>query len=129
MIGCGSALSLYKQALILRKDLKMGAGKAAVQAAHASVEAVLLIVESRNAIWKKWLEEWRSTGAKKIALRVDSLRELVDRYNSARILGVPSSFIRDAGLTQLEPGTPTAVAVGPAPAYMVDRVTGDLKLY
>ncbi len=107
----------------------MGPGKAAVQAAHASVEAVLLVIESKNSTWKTWLDEWRRNGAKKIALRVDSLQELTARYNHAKTLGLPSSFIRDAGLTQLKPGTPTAIAIGPAPEYLVDKVVGDLKLY
>jgi len=119
----------YKQSIVLRRDLRMTCGKAAAQAAHASVEAVLLILDSGRQRWLEWLREWRLQGQKKIVLRVDSEKELVEVYDKARMLGLPASLIADAGLTQLPPGTRTAVAVGPAPAQLVDRVTGSLKLY
>jgi len=37
--------------------------------------------------------------------------------------------VRDAGHTQLEPGTVTALAIGPAGDDAVDAVTGDLSLF
>ena len=40
-----------------------------------------------------------------------------------------TKIVRDAGRTQLEPGTVTALAVGPAEDDAVDAVTGDLSLY
>ncbi|MEB3756553.1 MAG: peptidyl-tRNA hydrolase Pth2 [Desulfurococcales archaeon] len=119
----------YKQALVIRRDLGMGAGKAAVQAAHASVEALFLVIDSSNKRWKLWLTEWRLTGQKKVALRVNSFTELISVYNECKNLGLPCSIIRDAGLTQLPPGTATAVAVGPGPEEIVDKITGELKLY
>ncbi|MCE4610348.1 MAG: peptidyl-tRNA hydrolase Pth2 [Desulfurococcales archaeon] len=118
-----------KQVIVLRRDLRMGRGKAAAQAAHASCEAVFTILDSGRAEWVRWLEEWRRLGQPKIVVRVDSLGELEEVYRSALEMGLPASFIRDAGKTQLEPGTPTAVAVGPAPAELVDKITGRLKLY
>ncbi|MCE4614474.1 MAG: peptidyl-tRNA hydrolase Pth2 [Desulfurococcales archaeon] len=119
----------YKQALVLRRDLGMGPGKAAVQAAHASVEAVFLVLDSPNRKWKLWLSEWKLSGQKKVALRVNSFDELINIYNECRSMGLPCSIIRDAGLTQLPPGTATAIAVGPGPGETVDEVTGELKLY
>ncbi|MDX1797252.1 MAG: peptidyl-tRNA hydrolase, partial [Candidatus Lokiarchaeia archaeon] len=34
----------------------------------------------------------------------------------------------DAGLTQLTPGTTTAVGIGPILSTEIDKITGDLKL-
>lgn len=119
----------YKQAIVVRRDLQMGRGKAAAQVAHASCEAVFLILSSHRRDWREWLEEWRRTGQKKIVLRVDSEKELVEVYEKAKALGLPSSLVRDAGHTQLPPGTLTSAAVGPAPAGLVDKVTGALKLF
>jgi PTH2 family peptidyl-tRNA hydrolase len=120
---------LYKQTIVLRRDLKMGRGKAAAQAAHASCEAVFLVIDSGRKEWLEWLRAWRMSGQEKVVLRVDSEAELVDVYMKAKSLGLPSSLVIDAGRTQLKPGTKTAVAVGPAPENLVDRVTGHLKLY
>lgn len=118
-----------KQAIVLRRDIEMGRGKAAVQAAHASCEAVFTIMESRRREWKEWLEEWRREGQKKVVLRVDSLGELLEVFDKARVEGLPASLVVDAGHTQLPPGTKTAVAVGPAPEELVDRITGGLRLF
>ncbi len=119
----------YKQAIVIRRDLQMGRGKAAAQAAHASCEAVFLVLESTRREWREWLDAWRRTGQKKVVLRVDSLEELRGVYRRAVAEGLPASIVVDAGHTQLPPGTTTAVAVGPAPEDRVDRVTGHLKLF
>ncbi|GBF09714.1 peptidyl-tRNA hydrolase, partial [Aeropyrum pernix] len=81
----------YKQAIVVRRDLGMGRGKAAAQAAHASCEAVFLILESGRPEWRRWLEMWRLQGQAKVVLRVDSLAELQEVYSRAVEEGLPAS--------------------------------------
>ena len=119
----------YKQAIVLRRDIVMGRGKAAAQAAHASCMAVFNIIDSKNEEWGEWLKMWRIEGQKKIVLRAENLGELEELYENALRLGLPASIVVDAGHTQLPPGTKTAIAVGPGPEELVDRITGRLKLY
>ncbi len=116
----------YKQVIVVRKDLGMSCGKMIVQAAHASVMAVL--EAEKRPEWRRWLDAWLREGQKKVAVRVESEEELLDKYREAAELGLPVSLVRDAGLTELPPGTLTAIAVGPGPEELVDRVTGRLKL-
>ena len=118
----------FKQVIVVRSDLKMSRGKLAAQAAHAAVEAVLEIIDSSHPEWLRWLKEWRRQGQKKVVVKVEGEAELLRVYEEARRLGLPTSLIVDAGRTELPPGTKTAVAVGPAPAPIVDKVTGRLKL-
>jgi PTH2 family peptidyl-tRNA hydrolase len=46
----------------------------------------------------------------------------------AEELGLAAAIIHDSGLTQVSPGTATCVGIGPAPAELVDKITGDLQL-
>jgi len=42
--------------------------------------------------------------------------------------GLPTSIVQDSGLTQLEPGTVTCIAIGPAPSELIDKITKELSL-
>lgn len=110
-----------KQAIVIRTDLKMGKGKTAAQASHASVSSFLRSNKDDQA---EWLEE----GMKKVVLKVPGEKELKDIFRAAKNEKLPVSMINDAGLTQLEPGTATAVGIGPAEDRTVDKITGKLKL-
>jgi len=42
--------------------------------------------------------------------------------------GVSSSLIQDAGMTEIPPGTITALGLGPAKTEELDKITGTLTL-
>lgn len=62
-------------------------------------------------------------------MKIDSEEEMLNLDKIAKENNVLSSIIRDAGQTQVAPGTRTVIAIGPAPKSMLDRITGHLKLY
>lgn len=111
----------YKQVLVLRADLGMSPGKMAAQAAHASLLAHDAAPEEARRAWKKW-------GAKKVALKVATLKDLLKLRDGARQMGLPHGLVEDAGHTELPAGTVTALGVGPAEEAQIDRLTGDLPL-
>ncbi len=117
-------VSEAKQVIVLRTDLKMGKGKMVAQGAHAAVKSAFNAM-SHN---KTWFDRWERQGSKKVVCRVESEQQLVEIFQEARKRKLPSAIINDAGLTQLEPGTTTAIAIGPAPADQVDALTKTLKL-
>jgi PTH2 family peptidyl-tRNA hydrolase len=109
-----------KQAIIVRADLGMGKGKLAAQSAHASVEAMGKADNETVAAWK-------AQGMKKVVLKVQSEKELLELFMRAK-RELPSALIKDAGLTQIESGTATAVGIGPAIENKIDKLTKELKL-
>ena len=111
-----------KQAIVARADLGMGEGKLAAQVAHASLQAY---EEAAGGAQR----EWKGEGQKKIVLQADGEATLFELADKAKRDGLPHAIVRDAGHTQLDPGTVTALAVGPAADDCVDAVTGELQLY
>jgi len=110
-----------KQAIIIRKDLKMGKGKIAAQASHASIGAFLKARKSER-------ETWLKGGMKKVVLKVNDLKELKKVHKLAKTNKLPCDLIKDAGLTQIKPRTTTALGIGPASDKKIDKITSKLKL-
>ena len=115
---------MYKQAIVIRKDLGMNAGKMAAQASHASVSCYNHVRKSKPEI----AGEWEQGGQKKIVLKVNSEQELLDYFNQCKRAGIPCELIRDAGHTQIEPGTVTCFGAGPWDEREIDKILGKLKL-
>jgi PTH2 family peptidyl-tRNA hydrolase len=111
-----------KLALVARTDLGMGRGKIAAQVAHAAVSAVL------NTHATADFAEWIREGQPKVVLKVGSEEDLLRVCTAAADAGLPVEVIRDAGRTQIEAGTLTCCAIGPAPIDQVDLVAGSLSL-
>ncbi|MFB6193409.1 MAG: peptidyl-tRNA hydrolase Pth2 [Candidatus Nanohaloarchaea archaeon] len=113
-------MTQYKQAIVLKQDTGMSRGKAIAQACHASLKAYKRAGEETR-------EEWESQGGKKVALETGD-KDIRNRFQRAKDQGIPAYLVEDAGLTELEPGTITALGVGPASESKIDSITGDLKL-
>ncbi len=114
----------FKQVLVVRLDLDMGRGKAAVQCAHAAVSAAEEARTHLHDWWKLWMEE----GQMKVALKVPDLDSVLELERKGRSKGIPVHLVRDRGLTQVPPGTITCLGLGPAPADLLDSLTGNLTL-
>ena len=111
----------FKQCLVIRNDVKMSCGKRCAQAAHASIGAY-------NNADKTLQKAWLSEGQKKVVLRADDERTLYELKVIAERNGISSSLIHDAGLTEIPPGTITALGLGPAKSEELDKITGTLPL-
>lgn len=114
----------YKMCIVIRTDLGMSVGKMIAQACHAAVGANEDAKRLNHKAWIKWREE----GAKKVALEAESLEEIEELAKGAEELDIVSVTIHDAGLTEIPPGTVTALGLGPDRSDRLDKVTGNLPL-
>ncbi len=119
-----SAKDEIKQAIILRSDLEMSRGKVAAQAAHASLMSYFQAEKIDKAVAKEWL----GTGEKKIVLKVSDEESLVKLFRAFEFRGVPCALVTDAGLTEIPPGSKTALGVGPWQSSKINEFTSGLKL-
>ncbi len=114
----------YKQAIIVRTDLKMDKGKLAAQAGHAAVSSA----EEARKKSPKWWQAWLREGQCKIAVKVKDLGAILELEREAILMKLPHSLITDRGLTQLPPSTITCLGIGPAPTVQIDKITRELPL-
>jgi len=112
-----------KQVILVRQDLKLGKGKLAAQACHASVSALMKALKESPKQAGEWLDE----GQAKIVLKVKDGKELLYFFEKLR-KRFPTALITDAGLTQIAPGTITCVGIGPVEEKEIDKITKELKL-
>ena len=112
---------MFKQVIVIRKDLGMSVGKRCVQTAHACIGAYK---KARKTV----LREWEYDGEKKVVVEVGSKKELLELNELAKKHRIPTYLVRDAGLTEVKPGTFTALAIGPEDEGLINKVTGNMKL-
>ena len=113
-----------KLILVVRMDLKMGKGKIAAQCSHATLAAYKRALDEAP----EDLSSWKRTGQAKVVVKVNDEQSLYDIEAKAQETGLMTAIVSDAGMTQTAPGTITVMSVGPAPASLLDEVTGHLKL-
>ncbi|MCI4347329.1 MAG: aminoacyl-tRNA hydrolase [Thermoplasmata archaeon] len=114
----------YKMVLVIRGELRLTPGKAAVQVAHGAVMLTDLARRRDPTAVDAWLRE----GQKKIAVVSPTLSDMEELRLRAGRKSIPTIWVEDAGLTEVAPGTRTCLAIGPATSGAIDPITGDLPL-
>lgn len=117
-----------KMVLCVRTDLKMTTGKIASQCSHATLGVYRKVQKKKNVDHLSYMERWLSLGQAKITLRIDSEKSLLDFEEKAKELNLPCFVVADAGKTQIDSGSLTVLAIGPAPKKEIDKITGKLSL-
>lgn len=121
------ALPHVKRAIltsILAAAPGMSPGKIAAQCSHAALGAQRVMMERDLATCQRW----EMTGEAIIVLRVDSGEHLQQLLALADSKGLSTHSVCDAGRTEVESGTTTVGAIGPAFVSKIDEVTGKLML-
>ncbi|KAJ1688054.1 hypothetical protein LUZ63_019444 [Rhynchospora breviuscula] len=113
-----------KVVLVVRQDLKMGAGKIASQCAHAAT-GLYAELSQRN---RSLLRQWEQFGQAKIVVSCKNQQEMNKLKEMAERCGLPTYIVSDAGRTQVRSGSRTVLAIGPGRKADVDSVTGKLRL-
>ncbi|KAL2516870.1 Peptidyl-tRNA hydrolase II (PTH2) family protein [Abeliophyllum distichum] len=116
-----------KMVLVVRQDLKMGAGKIASQCAHAATGMYSELMQSHRSL----LRQWELYGQAKIVVHMQESARNVSRNklkDAAEGIGLPTFVVADAGRTQISAGSKTVLAIGPGNKSVVDSVTGKLRL-
>ena len=78
----------------------------------------------RLPLAREWVRAWSARGCAKITLSIGSEEEMLACHQAAMAAGLPSMVIEDAGRTEVEPGTRTVCAIGPAPVPLINALTG-----
>jgi PTH2 family peptidyl-tRNA hydrolase len=113
-----------KQVIIVRLDIEMSKGKLSAQVAHASLMSYFEAEKADKAVAKQWLD----TGEKKIVLKVHDVSDLEKLFKAFKYKKVPCALVSDAGMTELPPGTVTALGIGPWKSADINQFTSTLKL-
>ena len=133
-----------KQVIIVRTDLEMPVGKVASQVAHASMLAVLKLMQRKTVEHRgelKFIErtlrihpntpmmDWLEGKFTKVVLGVPTEDEMMTLFVEAKKTNLPVSVIKDEGRTCFNHvPTYTCIAIGPGEVGDIDSISGHLKL-
>ena len=112
----------YKVVVLVRTDLEMSAEKVAAQVGHAAIAAYRQGKPTE-------VQTWQSTGEALIVLKANSQQMMAVLGKRAQEAGLDVNSIQDAGRTEMEPGSMTVMAIGPAEVSRIDAVTDRLELF
>ena len=96
----------YKQFVIVPKKPRMSKGKIASQVAHATFMAL------ENQVDSKLINKWKNNGMCVIVLQCKDSLELLGINEYLNQWKIPHHLYIDEGITEVNMGTPTALATG-----------------
>lgn len=113
--------------VVIRRDIgeQISKAKFGVQCAHAALTTWALCVKrDPDRAWT-----YMEVAQAKIVLQVDGEAELRELHEKARIAGYDAALITDAGRTEFDQPTTTAVAIGPIWFKREGTLVKRLRLY
>ncbi|KAF0764586.1 putative peptidyl-tRNA hydrolase 2 [Aphis craccivora] len=114
-----------KMVIVINIGLKMSVGKIASQAAHAALGLYEVVKE--RADLSTDLISWNEQGSRKIVVEANNTKQLIRVCSEGKIHKIPFFCVHDAGLTEVEPNSFTALAFFGSDQEL-KPVTGKLRL-
>jgi peptidyl-tRNA hydrolase len=120
--------------LIVNGQLEMSVGKTAAQVAHAmqylltryyeqlivGIKDFGIFMDEKPAYWREFNEWMQQTNHRKVVLKADA-------NDWEKLKGIPHVIVRDAGLTELTPGSETAIGLFPMRKSQAPKVVKGLQ--
>ncbi|XP_022176819.1 probable peptidyl-tRNA hydrolase 2 [Myzus persicae] len=114
-----------KMVIVINSGLNMSIGKTASQAAHAALGLYEVMKERADLSYD--LITWNEQGSRKIVVAAKNTNELIKVCSEGKIHKIPFFCVHDAGLTEVEPNSFTALAFFGSDQEL-KPVTGKLRL-
>ncbi|KSU63278.1 peptidyl-tRNA hydrolase [[Bacillus] enclensis] len=111
------------QYFVVNKDVNMSKGKTAAQVAHAATLSTLEMVSDKTSFADRQPDfvEWLQTGMKKIILK--GSQPQLEKLEKGGFFS-----IRDSGLTEIQKGSLTVIALPPMDKWEAKEIVGHLTL-
>ena len=113
----------HKMAFVVNTSLGMGAGKIAAQVGHATLALYKTLLVEVSV--QPDVRDWEEKGAKKVVLKGENAEHLLTLKLAAESKHIPCFLVKDAGKTQVKPGSITVLALF-GKGYVVDEISGRL---
>ena len=113
--------------IIVNNDLKMSEGKIHSQVGHAIVGLILFHLREEKGHMEK-LQNWVGKGERIISLQGSS-KDFGKIKKDFQGTGLYCNEIRDAGLTEVGPGSKTVFIIGPGDIKTLSTYFKDYSLY
>lgn len=115
-----------KMVFVVNTELKMGVGKIAAQVGHAVLGLYCALQNSSVQVISD-TATWEVNGGRKVVLQGKDTDHLIALHMLATEQHIPCHSVMDAGLTQVEEGSLTVLALFGSDEVL-DSLTGDLKV-